>query len=101
MPRAACRRVSVNRSWLTISQKEVLSCRQATQYKRRVISTRGGTTMRSTILTLLAMAAPVIAQDDLRVLPAKSEPRKMLYQFQLAEAQKRFGERRETIRGLK
>src|SRR5262249_27871809 len=57
--------------------------------------------MRLTILTLLVMTAPVIAQDDLRVLPASSEPRKMLYKFQLAEAQKLFDARRETIRGLK
>src|SRR5262245_48140603 len=57
--------------------------------------------MRLTILTLLVMTAPVIAQDDLRVLPASAEPRKMLYTFQLAEAQKHFDARRQVIAALK
>src|SRR5207302_10566491 len=58
--------------------------------------------MRCTaILTLIAMTAPVIAQDDLRVLSPSSEPGKMLYKFQLAQAQKHFDARRQALSELK
>ena len=53
------------------------------------------------ILTFVAMTAPVIAQDDLRVLPESGEPRKMLYKFQLAQAQKHFDARRQALSELK
>src|SRR5437660_1813923 len=53
------------------------------------------------ILTFVAMTAPVIAQEDLRVLPQSGEPRKMLYKFQLAQAQKYFDARRQAIAELK
>src|SRR5205807_10384391 len=58
--------------------------------------------MRCTaILTFVAMTAPVIAQEDLRVLPESAEPRKMLYKFQLAQAQKQFDARRQAVAALK
>src|SRR5262245_60494657 len=57
--------------------------------------------MRLTILTFVAMTAAVIAQEDLRVLPASAQPRKMPYTFQLAEAQKHFDARRQVIAALK
>src|SRR5688572_26956430 len=55
-------------------------------------------------LSLVAiLTVPIVgrAQDELRVLPDSSEPRKMLYRFSLAEAQKHFDVRRQAIAKLK
>lgn len=52
-------------------------------------------------LLTLAFAAPLAAQEKLRILPADSEPRSMLHQYLLKEAQKYFDARRQTVAKLK
>jgi cephalosporin-C deacetylase-like acetyl esterase len=56
------------------------------------------------VLLLLVLALPAAAQDKLNVLPAHIDspaPRKMLYAYLLAQAQKHFDARREEIAALK
>jgi cephalosporin-C deacetylase-like acetyl esterase len=52
------------------------------------------------IAALLFLVSPVVGQD-VQVLPAESQPRKMLYNHLLAEAQKHFDARRLVVADLK
>lgn len=52
------------------------------------------------LLALLTLTAATAGQDDLTVLPPDSAPRKMLYTYLRAEAQKHFDARRKEIAGL-
>jgi cephalosporin-C deacetylase-like acetyl esterase len=53
------------------------------------------------LLTLISTSPLFAQQQKLQILPAESEPRKMLYQFLLKEAQQHFDARRQAIARLK
>ena len=54
------------------------------------------------LLLILTFPCPLFAQDKkLQLLPAENEPRKMLYQFLLKEAQQHFDARRQAVARLK
>src|SRR5262245_26478526 len=52
-------------------------------------------------LVTVLLCERIHAQEDLRVLDSETEPRKMLYKFELAQAQKHFDARRQEIAKLK
>src|ERR1017187_5232512 len=53
------------------------------------------------ILVVLVSGVPLLAQEKLQILSADQEPRKMLYKFLLAEAQKHFDARKKLVASLK
>jgi dienelactone hydrolase len=50
---------------------------------------------------VLIPTVPLLAQEKLQILSAEQEPRKMLYKFLLAEAQKHFDARKKLVAELK
>src|ERR1700692_3643912 len=56
--------------------------------------------MRTFSLVLLLFATPAFAQDKLQILAPEQEPRKMLYKFLRAEAQKHFDARKKRVADL-
>jgi cephalosporin-C deacetylase-like acetyl esterase len=53
------------------------------------------------IFSLAVLSGPALAQDELQVLTAARQPRKMLYNHLLKEAQKHFDARRKVVADLK
>jgi len=53
------------------------------------------------VVVLLVLGGKGLTQDDLRVLSADQQPRKMLYNYLLKEAQKHFEVRRRVVADLK
>jgi dienelactone hydrolase len=54
-----------------------------------------------TLTSWTILALPVLAQEKLQILSAEQEPRKMLYNFLLGEAQKHFDARKNLVASLK
>jgi cephalosporin-C deacetylase-like acetyl esterase len=52
-------------------------------------------------LMLTIDGGPLLAQTNLKILTPEQEPRRLLYNFLLGEAQKHFGERKKLVASLK